>query len=37
MKSCYKILWTDYGKDELQKTIEYLETNFSEKELKRLS
>ena len=37
MKSGYKILWTDYAQDELQKTIEYPETNFSEKELKRLS
>jgi len=37
MKSGYKILWTDFAIDELQKVIEYLEINFSEKELKRLA
>ena len=37
MKSGYKILWTDFAKDELQNVIEYLELNFSEKELKRLA
>lgn len=36
-KSGYKILWTDYALKELQKTIEYLESNFSEKEVKRLA
>ena len=37
MKNGYKILWTDHALDELKKTIEYLQINFSEKELKRLS
>tara|TARA_Y100000815_G_C13340296_1_gene499658 strand:+ start:1666 stop:1800 length:135 start_codon:yes stop_codon:yes gene_type:complete len=37
MKSGYKILWTDHALDELAKTFEYLEENFSEKELQRLS
>ena len=37
MKSGYKILWTDFAIDELQKVIEYLEINISEKELKRLA
>lgn len=37
MKSGYKILWTDHALDELEKTIEYLEKYFSEKELKRLA
>lgn len=37
MKSGYKILWTDTALGELEKTIEYLESNFSKKELKRLS
>ena len=37
MKSGYKILWTDHALNELKKTIEYLEMNFSEKELKRLA
>jgi hypothetical protein len=34
MKSGYKVLWTDHALNELEKTIEYLETDFSEKELK---
>lgn len=34
MKSGYKIQWTDHALGELEQTIEYLETNFSEKELK---
>lgn len=37
MKSGYKVLWTDHALNELEKTIEYLEINFSEKELKRLA
>ncbi|HEY5462887.1 MAG TPA: type II toxin-antitoxin system RelE/ParE family toxin [Hanamia sp.] len=37
MKSGYKVLWTDHALDELEKGIEYLEINFSEKELKRLA
>lgn len=37
MKGGYKILWTDYAKDELEKVIEYLQIYFFEKELKRLA
>ena len=37
MKSGYKIVWTYHALSELEKTIEYLEANFSNKELKRLS
>ena len=37
MKSGYKIEWTDYALEELAKTIEYLEKNFTERELKNLS
>ncbi len=37
MKSGYKILWTDHALSELEKTIEYLETNFTRKELEKLS
>jgi plasmid stabilization system protein ParE len=34
MKSGYKILWTDFALKELEKTIEYLEENWTEKELR---
>ena len=37
MKSGYKIFWTDHALNELEKTIEYLENNFSDKELEKLS
>ena len=37
MKSGYKILWTDHALKELAKTYEYLEKNFTGKELKKLS
>ena len=37
MKSGYKILWTNHALKELEKTIEYLERNFSRKELEKLS
>ena len=37
MKSGYKILWTNHALDELSATYEYLEHNFTEKELYRLS
>ena len=37
MKSGYKILWTDHALGELEKTIEYLEINFTRKELEKLS
>lgn len=34
MKNGYRIFWTDFALEELEKTIEYLKENFSEKELK---
>ncbi|MFN3754099.1 type II toxin-antitoxin system RelE/ParE family toxin [Flavobacterium sp.] len=37
MKNGYKILWTDFALKELEKTIEYLEENWTEKELKNLA
>ncbi len=37
MKGGYNIFWTDHALNELEKTIEYLESNFSNKELERLS
>ena len=37
MGSGYKILWTPNAMKELEETIEYLENNFSEKEIKRLA
>lgn len=37
MKSGYKILWTDHAISELKETIEYLETNWTEKELRKFS
>jgi len=37
MTSGYNILWTDYALEELEKTIEYLEINFTEKEIKKLA
>jgi plasmid stabilization system protein ParE len=37
MKNGYKILWTDYALKELENTIEYLEENWTEKELKNLA
>ena len=37
MKNGYKILWTDNALYELEKTIEYLETNWTEKELRNLA
>lgn len=36
MKSGYNILWTDYALAELKTTIEYLETHWTEKEIKNL-
>jgi hypothetical protein len=33
MKSGYKIYWTDYALNELEKTIEFLEENWTEKEI----
>lgn len=37
MKSGYKILWTDHALIELEKTIEYIESNFQRKQLENLS
>ena len=37
MKSGYKILWTDHAISELKETIEYLENNWTEKELRRFA
>ncbi|MCY0976138.1 type II toxin-antitoxin system RelE/ParE family toxin [Chryseobacterium wangxinyae] len=37
MKSGYEIVWSDQSLKELEETIEYLERNFTNKELRRLS
>ena len=37
MKSGYKILWTEHALSELEKTIAYLESNFSAKQLEKLA
>ena len=37
MKNGYKILWTDHAITELKETIEYLENNWTEKELRTFS
>jgi len=37
MKNGYKILWTDFALKELENTIEYLEENWTEKELRNLA
>ena len=37
MKNGYKILWTDHALKELQETIEHLQENWTEKELRRLA
>ena len=37
MKNGYKILWTDFALKELENTIEYLEENWTEKELQNLA
>lgn len=37
MKSGYEIVWSDQALKELEETIEYLEQNFTNKELRRLS
>ena len=37
MKNGYEILWTDNALKELQKTVEYLQENWTEKELKNLA
>lgn len=37
MKSGYEVIWADFARSELAKTYKYLEENFSEKELRKLS
>ena len=37
MKNGFKILWTNNALNELEKTIKYLEENWTEKELKTLA
>ena len=37
MKNGYKILWTDNALKELENTIEYLEENWTERELQNLA
>ena len=37
MKNGYKIHWTPHALEELSETIEYLEQNFTIKELKKLA
>ena len=37
MKNGYKIFWTDNALKELEKTIEYLEENWTDKELRNLA
>lgn len=36
MKNGYKVLWTDFALKELEKTVEYLEEHWTEKELHNL-
>ena len=37
MKNGYNILWTDHALNELKNTIEFLEKNWTDKELKKLA
>lgn len=37
MQNGYKIFWTDNALTELKRTIDYLESNFSDKELRKLA
>jgi plasmid stabilization system protein ParE len=37
MKSGYKVLWTDHAISELKETINYLEENWTERELRNFS
>ena len=37
MENGYKILWTDHALEELEETYDYLISNFTTKELKKLS
>jgi plasmid stabilization system protein ParE len=36
MANGYKVIWTDFALVELENTIEYLERNWTEREIKRL-
>ncbi len=37
MRSGFKIVWTDHALSELKETIDYLETNWTERELRNFS
>lgn len=37
MENGYKIVWTDFALEELAETFSYLETKFSDKEMKKLT
>jgi plasmid stabilization system protein ParE len=37
MANGYKILWTEHALTQLEETVTYLQTNFSEKELRKLA
>ncbi len=37
MKSGYRVFWTDHALDELRNTVEYLELNFTDREIRNLS
>lgn len=37
MKSGYRVIWTDHALEELRKTFQYLQSNFSDKEISRLA
>ncbi len=37
MENGYKIFWTDFALSDLEKTIEYLEENWTEKEFRNLA
>ena len=37
MKSGYKVIWTDHALEELNETFQYLQLNFSDKEISRLA
>lgn len=37
MESGYKVFWTPHALEELEKTIEYLHNNFTDKDIRRLA
>ena len=37
MKSGLKVVWTEHALDELRRTVQYLESNFSDREINRLA